>query len=464
MYRVLEKVKSHIERNSELFLREFVELLRCPSVSATGEGIEQAAEIIIDMLKELGASVETYRDSGGNPIILGELNEKKDGTIMIYDHYDVQPVDPLDKWSSPPFQPRIIDGKIYARGASDDKGNLVSRILAVKTLVEVLGELPVNVKFILDGEEEVGSPSLPKFIENYREKLGADACIWEGGGFDRAGRSMIYLGAKGVIYLELIVMRRGGDLHSSWGTIIENPAWRLVMALSTIRNTNGKILIDGFYDEAVEDHEAEQLIRELDIDRADIDAMTDQAELIEELPNQELLRQWLLSPTINICGIYSGYIDKGQKTVLPSYAFAKMDIRLVPRMRPDQILKLLKQHLNSHGFQDVQVEVLNRGYPAARTSPKEPAVQLAVKVAKIVTGMEPLVFPNIAGSGPMYLITDILRQPCFSLGVNYPGSNIHAPNENILFEYFMKGIFQCCLYLMNFVPWIKLGDAPYLRF
>jgi acetylornithine deacetylase/succinyl-diaminopimelate desuccinylase-like protein len=459
----VHKVKDYIEKNKNQYLDTFFKLLRCPSVSATGEGIEQAAGLITDMLRELGASLVTYKEDGCNPIIFGELNEKKEGTIMIYDHYDVQPVDPLDEWVSPPFEPRISDGKIYARGASDDKGNLVSRILAVKTLLEVLGEVPVNIKFLFDGEEEVGSPSLPIFVKRYEEQLQADACIWEGGGFDQKERPMIYLGAKGVIYIELRVKRTGSDLHSSWGTIVENPAWRLVMALSSIRDEKGGILIENFYEDVADDPEAEQLVRNLDIDRSEIASMTNNGELIEELPIHELLRRWLLSPTVNICGIYSGYIEKGQKTVLPSYAFAKIDIRLVPKMSPERVLTKLKQHLAKRGFNDVEVEALNHGYPAARTSPSSQPVRLAVMVARAATGKEPVVFPNIAGSGPMYLVTDVLRQPCFSLGINHPRSNIHAPNENVIIDYFMKGVWQCCLYMMNFVPWVRLGDAPYLK-
>jgi len=459
----LQKVKEYVYKNRDRFLDAFVEVLRCPSISATGEGIEEAVGLITDMLRELGASVRIHKENGGNPVILGELDEKRDGTVMFYDHYDVQPVDPLDKWLSPPFSPRISDGRIYGRGASDDKGNLVSRLLAVKTLIETLGELPVNVKFLFDGEEEVGSPSLLRFIERYREELQADACVWEGGGFDKRGRPVIHLGAKGVIYLELRAKRSGGDLHSSWGTIVENPAWRLVMSLSSIRDEKGRVLIENFYDEVLDDPEAEQLIRDLDIERGDIDSMTNNGELIEDLPIRELLRRWLLSPTINICGICSGYIEKGQKTVLPSYAFAKIDIRLVPKMSPDRVLTKLKQHLERLGFSDVDIEVLNHGYPAARTSPNSPPVRLAIMVARAATGKEPVVFPNIAGSGPMYLVTDVLRQPCFSLGVNHPGSNIHAPNENILVENFMTGVLQSCLYMMNFVPWIRTRNTPYLE-
>ncbi len=460
---VISKIKKHIENNYTQFIKNFLRLLECPSVSTDKEGIEKAVDVIVELLKEVGADVKTYKIDGGNPIIYGEIKGDKNSSIMFYDHYDVQPVDPLDRWISPPFKPRIEDDKIYARGASDDKGNLISRILAVKTLKDSLGELPVNVKFLFEGEEEIGSPSLPKFVINYKEQLKADVCIWEGGGFNKNGRPMIYLGAKGVIYVELRVKRRGDDLHSSWGTIIENPAWRLVSALSTIRDIKGRILIDGFYDEVIDDPEAEELISKINIDRSEIEAMTSNGELIEDLPLPDLLRRWLLSPTVNICGIYSGYVEKGQKTVLPSHGFAKLDIRIVPRMHPDRVLMLLKKHLAKFGFSDVEVEILNHGYPAARTSPNTPQVRLAKLVAEAVSSKEAVVFPNIAGSGPIYLITDILGQPCFSFGVNHPGSNIHAPNENLIINNFMKGILQCSLYLLNFDSWVRLGNAPYLN-
>jgi len=361
---------------------------------------------------------------------------------MLYNHYDVQPPDPLDLWESDPFGAEIRNGKIFARGVSDNKGNLVARICAVEAMLRERGELPVTVRFIVEGEEEVSSASLPRFVREHRDLVAADACIWESGSRDLQENVQLFLGVKGICYVELEVAGAGRDLHSSNATTVPNPAWRLVWALSTLKDRNEKILIDGFYDDVAEPTEEEMTQLRRIAAQQDDDALRRDYGIdrfLLGLSGVERLKRNLFQPTCTICGIVSGYGGSGSKTVLPHRAVAKVDFRLVPNQRADNIFEKVLAHLATHGFADIGVRALGNEDPA-RTPMNAEIVKIVSESVRRVYNREPLVFPSTAGTGPMDVLTAAHGIPTVGTGVAYAHSNGHAPNENIRIADFVDGI------------------------
>lgn len=462
MREVAERLWERINEKREEYLGILESLLSFPSVSATGEGMEEAAGRVASIVERIGLRSEIFTE-GGYPVVWGELREERHGTLLIYNHYDVQPPDPVERWTSHPFKPSIRNGRIYARGACDNKGNLAARLCAIDLLLDVVGEVPLNIKFLIEGEEEIGSPNLERFVKTHREILGADACLWEMGGTSPDGRPLIYLGAKGILYLEIHIAEKRPDLHSSWGAIIRNPALELVHLLSSLRDREGRVTVEGFYDDVEEpDSETLALIDDLMPAEAEIKAVAGEDALISAKPLRETLIDLLLRPCINICGLYSGYTGPGSKTVLPSSAYAKIDVRLVPRMSPEKILRLIEAHVEKVSDRRASVRPLESGYPAGRTHPDEPFVELVRRTAEAAFNLQPLVFPSSAGSGPMYLITDYLRMPCVAAGIGDHLSNIHAPDESISIENYLRGILHMALIIANFVPFMRSSVTPYL--
>ncbi|MDW8072994.1 MAG: M20/M25/M40 family metallo-hydrolase [Nitrososphaerota archaeon] len=463
MGEITERFRNRIIEKRDEYLEVLKEMLSFPSVSATGEGMDEAPERVARALERAGLRVEIFREFNGYPAVWGELREERHGTLLIYNHYDVQPPDPIEKWTSDPFKPSIRDGRIYARGACDNKGNLAARLCAIDLLMDSVGEVPLNIKFLVEGEEEIGSPNLEKFFKNHRDSLSADACLWEMGGSSPEGRPLIYLGAKGILYLEIHATEKRPDLHSSWGAIVRNPALELVHVISTLRNREGLVTVDGFYDDVEKpDSETLALLDELGSAESEIRAVAGEDGLISRKPLKELFTDLTMMPCINVCGLNSGYTGPGSKTVLPNTAYAKIDVRLVPRMRPEKILELIIKHVERVSGGRVSVRPLEKGYPAARTSPSEPFVELVKMTAEAAHGVKPLVYPSSPGSGPMYLVTDFLGTPCVAAGIGDHRSNIHAPDESISLEDYLKGILHIALTIINFVPYLRSGVAPYL--
>ena len=245
----LDKIYEYIGSNSQRFIDDLVRLVRQPSVSARKEGMQECAEIVEEMMKEIGFSTRIIPEEEGNPVVFGEIRSKSSKkTLLFYDHYDVQPPEPLEEWIYDPFSGEVHDGKIYGRGTSDNKGNIVSRLKAIQAFLETTGSVPINIKFVIEGEEEIGSPNLEPVIQANKDLFSADAAIWEFGGTDRKGRPRVYLGLKGVLSIELKAKGASRDAHSASAPLIPNPAWRLVWALNAMKDKQDKILIDGFYD------------------------------------------------------------------------------------------------------------------------------------------------------------------------------------------------------------------------
>ena len=431
---------SYLQDNLDKSISELSLFCKQPSVAAQNWGLLECATIAAEMLKSRGFSVEIL-STGGAPVVYGERLGRSNKTLLFYNHYDVQPPEPLELWDSPPFEPTLRDDKLFARGVSDDKGHLVSRLFAIDSLLENDGELPCNIKFVIEGEEEISSVHLKDFVINHLDKLKADACIWEFGGVDHREVPIQYLGLRGICYVELSIETAIIDVHSGLGgSIFPNAAWRLVWALSTLKGKDERVRLPGHYDTVKPPSER---------DRKLIEALPETAEeyktrygvdhfLRNLTGGTELRIAEVFEPTCTICGLTSGYQGEGSKTVLPAQASAKVDFRLVPDQTPEQVLKSLRAHLDSEGFQDVHIKFLG-GEEPARTDPDDPFVALVVETARPVYGQPMQIVPMSGGSGPNHAFVHDLHLPVVTAGIGYPGSQGHAPNENIRLDLYLKG-------------------------
>ncbi|TMF27738.1 MAG: M20/M25/M40 family metallo-hydrolase [Chloroflexi bacterium] len=412
------------------YLDELKALIRQPTVSAQGIGIADTARIVLDRARRAGIDASARSVNGGPPTIVGETG-RGERTLLVYNHYDVQPPDPLDEWETPPFEPTERDGHLFGRGVSDNKGNLMARLQAIEAYRATIGELPLRVRVLYEGEEESGSPHLAAFVDANADRLRADGCIWEAGYKDAAGRPTISCGLKGIAYVELRVRGAAKDAHSSVATIIPNPAWRLVWALATLKNDRDEITVDGFAQEVRQPTPAELgLLERLPFDETAMLRIHGISRFVGGLSGLALKRKHFYEPTCTICGIVSGYTGAGSKTVLPAIASAKIDFRLVPDLTPEKVATLLRAHLDRRGFSDVEIVPSHGERPSRWPTDSLPARAAAV-ACRATYGVDPVVYPLMAGSGPMAQVCDRLGIPVTGFGSGNAASANHAPNENI---------------------------------
>ena len=430
----------YLEDNLESSLEELKELCAQPSVAAQNLGMRETAQMVAAMLTKRGFESEIL-ETGGHPVVFAERSGRADKTILIYNHYDVQPAEPLELWTSPPFQPEERDGKLYGRGISDDKGHFTSRLHAIDALLDQTGDLPCNIKFILEGEEEIGSVHLPDFVNSHQDMLQAEACIWEFGGVDHRDIPMQYLGLRGICYVELSVNTADMDVHSGLGgSIFPNAAWRLTWALNSLKDQQEYIRLPGFYDPIIPPTQREiDLLAALPPVSQEYKDRYGIKDFLKDFPDETALRvAAVYEPTCTICGLTSGYQGPGSKTVLPAQASAKVDFRLALGQTPPQVLEQLRAHLDQEGFQDVQFTFLGGG-PAARTDPGHPFVELVVDTSEDAFGDRMELVPMVGGSGPNHAFVHTLDLPVVTTGIGYPGGNAHAPDENIRIDLYLKG-------------------------
>jgi acetylornithine deacetylase/succinyl-diaminopimelate desuccinylase-like protein len=435
-------LRERVDRSREELLGELNEFLRMPSISAraneNGE-FRACARWVMEKLQEAGAEARIM-ETRGHPVVYAEIGEGP-GTLLSYGHYDVQPPEPLDLWESDPFEPTVRDGNLYARGVADDKADVLARIQALRLYIEEHGSVPFKLKFLIEGEEEVGSPNFAPFVRSNADLLSADACLWEGGLKDEAGRPMIFCGTKGMVYVELRARGASHDLHSMYGGLAPNPVWRLVQALRTIKDERGEIILDGLHELADppsdEDLEA---IGKIPFDEAAIKASWDVVAFDRGLSGEDALKEMLLRPTANIAGIESGYTGPGSKTIVPSEAFVKMDFRLVAGQSPGTVLGLLRDHLDKRGFEDIEIVDLG-GLEPAKTPVGSPVVRTAVETWRDLGQDEAVVYPTIGGSGPTSLMVSDLGIPTIMTGnVANPESRFHSPNESIRLDDYFQAV------------------------
>jgi len=434
-----DKLDAYVDKNLDASLEELKRYVRQPSVSAQNLGLKECAAIVKEMLEKRGFKAQVM-DTDGAPVVFGERKGKSNKTLLIYNHYDVQPPEPLELWESPPFEPEVRDGKMYGRGVSDDKSHLTSRLHAIDAILKEEGDLPCNIKFIVEGEEETSSVHLHDFIKDNLDLLKADACIWEFGGVDQRDKPMQYLGLRGICYVELSVTSLSTDVHSGvGGSIMPNAAWRLTWALASLKGVDERVRIPGFYDDIVPPTERERQLMEALPDTAEeFRSRYGVKEFLKGIQGGiDLKMEEVFVPTCTICGLTSGYQGPGSKTVQPAFASAKVDFRLVPNQKPEQILKKLRAHLDAEGFKDVEINYLG-GEPAARTDPDDPFVKIVVDTAEEVYDAKMEIVPTVGGSGPSYPFVHDLGLPVVTMGLGYPDTKAHAPNENIRLDLYAQ--------------------------
>jgi acetylornithine deacetylase/succinyl-diaminopimelate desuccinylase-like protein len=435
----LSKVFAHIAASEDAFVSRVMDYVRHPSISAHNTGIDAVAALLVSTLKFLGFEAEAVTTSG-HPMVVGRWEKLPDApTVLLYGHYDVQPPEPLDAWTSPPFEPTIRDGRIYARGIGDNKGQHFAQLLAIESHLSVHGTLPCNVIVLLEGEEEVGSPHIAEFIRRHRDKLKADLVVTSDGPLHPSGLPIIAFGVRGVASFELRARGANQDVHSgNFGGVIPNPLWTLVHLLSTMKNKAGEITIDGLHD---------AIIPPTDLERA---AAARLPVSLEELKaefgisgldapaDRPFFDRLMFHPTLTINGLHGGYGGPKSKTVLPHEAIAKCDVRLVEAQTPDDVFAKIAAHVRRHA-PDVEFVPLNGMLPSK--TPMDSVFGETIRKAIVAAhGVEPLLYPTLGGSLPDYVFTKILGVPAFVVPYANADEANHAPNENLKLDCFIKGV------------------------
>ena len=439
MINVENQLDTFLEKNLDLYIQETSELCAQPSISARKEGVLECAELVIQILERHGLQTQKF-ETAGSPVLVGRATGESERTLLFYNHYDVQPPEPLALWTTPPFQPAVRDGALYARGAMDDKGQFIARLAALDAVRHAHnGSLPCNVTFVVEGEEEIGSPHIAQFVRDHTDLLACHAAIWEEGGTDPEGNPITTLGCRGILYVELAVETLKMDAHSGGAHHLPNAAWRLVQALASLKEADGKIAIAGFYDDA---HPPSAP------DLALFDALPDTEEWLREtygvkefvggLTGDDFKRA-VFNPTCNIAGLTAGHQGEGLKTVIPARATAKVDFRLIPNQDPDDIFTKLRAHLDREGFTDVRVTRLGAMWPY-KASAEDPFVLLAKRNAEAVYSRAYRIAPLAGGSSPIYAFAAPLGDiPVISAGVGNSNNRAHSPDEYVRLDDFLNG-------------------------
>lgn len=442
----------HVDSNMKNLISDLQILIRQPSVSAKNEGIEECAKLVKKTLEKSGILSEILRlKKGVAPIIYGEVKSKKNSskTLMFYNHYDVQPAEPFELWDDPPFSGKLKGNKIFGRGSSDDKGELITRIKAVEAYLQTYGDVPCNIKFVIEGEEETGSAHIDDYLKKYKAKFACDGVIWEFGYVDSKNRPIIGLGMKGLLFVELSIKESIRDAHSSLAVLIKNPAWRLIEAVKTLRDSNGKILIKDWYREVKPFSKKDlEIISKEPFDEKSFKKEYGIKSFVANKKGIGVKKALVGGATCNIAGFVSGYIGEGAKTILPGKALVKIDFRLIPQMNPKKQAKRLREHLKSNGFSDIDIKIFH-GEAAARTNPSDPFVSKVKEAADQSFGTSILNVSN-AGTGPMYSFVEHLKAPCISIGSTYTFSRIHSPNEYTRVDLLKKTTKCICLIMEKF--------------
>lgn len=449
----------YFSENREKHLQEVKEWLSIPSISALSEhkpDITKAAQWIADALTKAGIENVKLMETKGNPVVYGEwLKAEGKPTVLVYGHYDVQPVDPLELWETPPFEPDIRDNKLYARGSSDDKGQVFMHVKALEAIMQAEGKLPLNFKFCIEGGEEIGSPHLEDFLAENKQLLQSDVLVISDTSLLERGKPAICTGLRGLCALQIDVKGTKSDLHSGlYGGGVQNPIHAIVQLLDSMHNENGEITIDGFYEKvAPVSDEERQSFRDLQIDEDKVRQELGAPALFGEKGYSYVERTWI-RPTLEINGIWGGFQGEGTKTVIPSEAHAKITCRLVPDQEPDEIMHLIKQHVAAHTPPGVTVSIqeADKGRPFV-TPIEHPAIQAAGRSYEAVYGVTPA-YTRMGGSIPIVeAFGRLLNLPVVLMGFGLPDENFHAPNEHFNLENFDKGLRTITTY------WYELEQA-----
>lgn len=460
-------IDAHLDARLPEFLDDTARLCAVPSVSAISDPptMRACAALVEGMLRARGYEVAVI-ETPLNPVVVGRLRGASERTLLFYNHYDVQPPEPLALWETPPFEPSLRDGKLYARGAKDDKGEFVARLAAVEAVRAAHGGTPpCGVLFVVEGQEEVGSPHIAEFVRAHLDLLKCDGAVWEEGGIDRDGRPMNLLGVRGILGVELRVRTLTRDAHSGSGHALPNAAWRLLRALATLKDEHERVLIPGFYDDVRPPSPADVALFETTPD-LEVQQERNRADLIAPGHDYLLGRRGLdlalavFQPTCNIQGLTAGHQGEGLMTIIPAEASAKLDFRLVPDQDPRDLAAKLRAHLDARGFADVETHVEEGLMWPYQAPADDPLVALTSRAAEEVYGVPAVPVPLNGGSSPVYAFAGPLGNiPVVRAGVGYWDSRTHAPNEHVRAEDLLRAARHIARIVDGFAAAGRAGDV-----
>jgi acetylornithine deacetylase/succinyl-diaminopimelate desuccinylase-like protein len=459
----IEAVEAYLAESAAERLEEFVEFLRIPTIgvlSAHRDDVRSGAAWLASRMRDIGLEHVEVSETGGHPVVYADWLHAPDApTVIVYAHYDVQPVDPLDEWQRPPFEPRVEAGRIFARGAADDKGQVHLHLWAAKAWLQTTGRLPLNVRYVIEGEEEAGSPNFQAWLLANRERLEADLVIITDTGFFEGNQPAVTVGLRGNTYLQVDVRGPSQDLHSgAFGGLVQNPANALVRILASLRDGEGHVTVPGFYDDVRDltpiEHEA---LARLPFDEAALAAEIGVAELFGEPGILPVVRRGT-RPTLDICGLWSGFQGEGTKTIIPARAHAKVSARLVPDMDPLRTYELLRDAILAVEVPGVEVSVtLHDTMRPFVVSVEHPAAQVAARCLREVFGQEPLFIREGGSIGAVASFDEVLGKPAVLLGFTNPDDHAHSPNESLVLANYEGGARTVARY------WAALAEDGGLR-
>jgi acetylornithine deacetylase/succinyl-diaminopimelate desuccinylase-like protein len=435
---------------------ELEEFCSIPSEATDPAALRKAADWLVRRLEQAGARVELVELEGVPPLVVGEVGDE-DQVLNAVQHYDVQPAEPHALWTSPAYEPAIRDGRLYARGASDNKGQLLVRIQALEAYRDAIGPLPARVRFLVEGEEESGSVNLGRLLDERPELRRADAALQEGGSVDEHGRPVLICGVRGIVYVELSVRTLNFDAHSGGAQLYPNAAWRLVEALSTLWSNDGRILIDGFYDAVrrASDSQIAHLRDNVPFEEAELKAIYGAREFVAARSGLDAQIAQIFEPTCNLAGIWSGWTGPGSKTITPAVAHAKLDFRLVPEQAPSEIRRVLREHLDRHGFTDVEIADLGHEHPYW-TPIDAPIVEAAARAAEEIFRAPAVRQFSSPGTAPMYEVCAAGAVPMVAIGCGDHHARAHAPDESVSLHRYA----QTARALARLLPyWVDMSSA-----
>jgi acetylornithine deacetylase/succinyl-diaminopimelate desuccinylase-like protein len=432
----------HIDASQEQALERLARLIRIPTVAdpnVPNPALTECAELLKEWLTYLGSTDAYVITPRVNPLVLGSIgSDPEKPTLLIYGHFDVQAPEPESDWHTPPFEPVIKEGRLFARGSGDNKGQFLSHLLAVESYPKLEIPLPVNIKFIFDGGEEIGSADFAAFAAGAPDELRADFAFTSDGPVHESWRPTMVLGGRGIAYLRINLRTIQRNTHSQYAPVLPNAAWRMLEILGTMRDpATGRVTVEGFYDDVREPDEADMsLLRNIPspLDRVRSDL---QPNPFPDMTSEEYYRRMLMEPVLNIAGFASGDLT-GNQTVVPGDATVKLEALLVPDQKPERIVDLIRNHVHQFGIQHDDVEVMFTMEPS-RTPPDHPMVNRLVGAMQCVWDQEPIVMNRFASYSPYYLF-DRLGIPGFYMAYAQPDQSNHAPNENLDLRYFRNGI------------------------
>jgi len=429
----------HIDTHADSFVERVMDYVRHPSISAHDIGIREVAGMLVGFLNDLGFDAGLV-ETPGHPFVLGHAKvDPNKPTVLLYGHYDVQPPDPLEQWVSPPFEPTLRDGRIWARGIGDNKGQHFAQLLAIETHLAVNGTLPCNIIFLLEGEEEIGSPQIAEFVRQNADQLQADLVVTSDGPLHESGAPVITFGVRGMASFDLVAKGAARDVHSgNYGGVVPNPIWTLVQLLATMKDAEGNITVEGLTEPVIPptNLERDAVARLPDDEEAVMkDLKLDQMDGPIDRPYWDRL---MFHPTLTINGMHGGYGGPGRKTVLPNEAIAKCDVRLVEPLTPDYVFERIETHVAQHA---PGVEVIRyNGMLPSKTPLDSPYAKPLREAIIAARGIEPLIYPTVGGSLPDYVFTKILGKDAFVIPYANADEANHAPNENLEVVRFIDGI------------------------